>query len=219
MPPDEDTNTALTQGWGESVLTTTLDAITNADSTAGNIASLVLEAKIDIIRIPDFMAWLNNESYRSKIIERYSLATMSKGINERRLSTRKRTGVQEQECIACRPDWHPHAFMQIVSGAAFIPVTRLLGQSPAGMNATGTSDRHRTRGHSTRGRIWCVGQSPCRRWRRAGSLCCNGGMRWAQRARTLGWGTGRDQTDRYYACRSANGFAAHWNVGHQISGD
>jgi hypothetical protein len=56
MPPDEDTNTALTQGWGESVLTTTLDAITNADSTAGNIASLVLEAKIDIIRIPDFMA-------------------------------------------------------------------------------------------------------------------------------------------------------------------
>ncbi len=56
MPPDEDINTALNQGWGESVLTTTLDAIKNADSTAGNIASLVLQAKIDIIRIPDFMA-------------------------------------------------------------------------------------------------------------------------------------------------------------------
>jgi hypothetical protein len=32
------------------------------------------------------------------------------------------------------------AFMQIVSGAADIPDTRLLGQSPAGMNATGTSE-------------------------------------------------------------------------------
>jgi uncharacterized protein len=31
-------------------------------------------------------------------------------------------------------------FRKIVSGAADIPVTRLLGQSPAGMNATGTSD-------------------------------------------------------------------------------
>ncbi|GAJ90769.1 hypothetical protein RRH01S_01_02350 [Rhizobium rhizogenes NBRC 13257] len=32
------------------------------------------------------------------------------------------------------------AFLQIVSGAADIPVTRLLGQSPAGLNATGDAD-------------------------------------------------------------------------------
>ena len=32
------------------------------------------------------------------------------------------------------------AFLQIVSGAADIPAARLLGQSPAGMNATGESD-------------------------------------------------------------------------------
>jgi hypothetical protein len=32
------------------------------------------------------------------------------------------------------------SFMQLVSGAADIPATRLLGQSPAGMNATGESD-------------------------------------------------------------------------------
>ena len=31
-------------------------------------------------------------------------------------------------------------FLQSVSGAADIPGTRLLGQSPAGMNATGESD-------------------------------------------------------------------------------
>jgi hypothetical protein len=36
------------------VLTATLDAIKNADSTAANIASLVFEAKIDIIKVPQF---------------------------------------------------------------------------------------------------------------------------------------------------------------------
>jgi len=30
--------------------------------------------------------------------------------------------------------------MQLASGAADIPMTRLLGQSPAGMNATGDGD-------------------------------------------------------------------------------
>ncbi len=31
-------------------------------------------------------------------------------------------------------------FLQVAAGAADIPVTRLLGQSPAGMSATGESD-------------------------------------------------------------------------------
>jgi phage-related protein (TIGR01555 family) len=139
MAPDEDLNTALNQGWGESVLTATLDAIKNADSTAGNIASLVFEAKIDIIRIPDFMASLNNEGYRSKIIERYSLANMSKGINGTLLLDKEEEYESKSASLAGLTDILM-AFMQIVSGAADIPVTRLLGQSPAGMNATGASD-------------------------------------------------------------------------------
>lgn len=59
----------------------TVSAAGNRLPTAGNIATIVCAAKIDIIRIRDFMASLNNEVYRSKIIERYSLANMSKGIN------------------------------------------------------------------------------------------------------------------------------------------
>ncbi len=139
MAPDEDFCQGVNQGWGESVLTSTLDAIKNADSTAGNIASLVFEAKIDIIRIPDFMASLNNEVYRSKIIERYSLANMSKGINGTLLLDKEEEYESKSASLAGLTDILM-AFMQIVSGAADIPVTRLLGQSPAGMNATGASD-------------------------------------------------------------------------------
>ncbi len=139
MPADDEITGNPWQGWGDSVLQSTLDAIKNADSTAGNIASLVFEAKIDIIRIPDFMANLNNEAYRSKILERYSLANMSKGINGTLLLDKEEEYETKSASLAGLTDILM-AFMQIVSGAADIPVTRLLGQSPAGMNATGASD-------------------------------------------------------------------------------
>jgi len=139
MPADDEITGNPWQGWGDSVLQSTLDAIKNADSTAGNIASLVFEAKIDIIRIPDFMANLNNEAYRSKILERYSLANMSKGINGTLLLDKEEEYETKSAQLAGLTDILM-AFMQIVSGAADIPVTRLLGQSPAGMNSTGASD-------------------------------------------------------------------------------
>ncbi len=139
MPADDEISTNAWQGWGDSVLQSTLDAIKNADSTAGNIASLVFEAKVDVIRIPDFMASLNNEVYRSKILERYTLANMSKGINGTLLLDKEEEYDTKSASLAGLTDILM-SFMQIVSGAADIPVTRLLGQSPAGMNSTGTSD-------------------------------------------------------------------------------
>lgn len=126
-------------GWGDSILTATLDAIKNADSTAGNIASLIFEAKIDIIRIPNFMASLGDERYKAKILERYTLANMSKGINGTLMLDKEEEYETKSAQLAGLTDILM-AFMQIVSGAADIPVTRLLGQSPAGMNATGTAD-------------------------------------------------------------------------------
>ncbi|MBN9074322.1 MAG: DUF1073 domain-containing protein [Rhizobiales bacterium] len=44
--PDEDLN--VNKGWSDSVLTSILEAVRNADSTAANVASLVFEAKIHI---------------------------------------------------------------------------------------------------------------------------------------------------------------------------
>lgn len=139
MAPDEDMANLLYQGWGESVLTAAIDAIKNADSTAGNIASLIFEAKVDIIKIPGFMASIGDEVYKQKLLERYTLAATAKGINGMLLLDSEEEYVSKTTSFATLPDVLM-SFMQIVSGAADIPVTRLLGQSPAGMNATGTSD-------------------------------------------------------------------------------
>ncbi|MDJ1632260.1 anti-CBASS protein Acb1 family protein [Rhizobium rhizogenes] len=139
MAPDEEFNFALTQGWGESILTATLDAIKNADSTAGNIASLIFEAKIDIIKVPQFSANIGNQAYEDAVLRRYSLANTIKGINGTLILDSEEEYESKNASFAALTDVLM-AFMQIVSGAADIPVTRLLGQSPAGLNSTGDSD-------------------------------------------------------------------------------
>jgi phage-related protein (TIGR01555 family) len=125
--------------WGDSVLLSVMEAIKQADGTAANIASLIFEAKIDIIRIPNFMASLGNEDYKRKIIERYTLANTSKGINGTLMLDKEEEYESKSASFATLPDVLDR-FLQIVSGAADIPATRLLGQAPAGMNATGESD-------------------------------------------------------------------------------
>ncbi|MGX5719914.1 anti-CBASS protein Acb1 family protein [Shinella zoogloeoides] len=139
MPADDEISTNVWQGWGDSVLQSTLDAVKNADSTAGNIASLVFEAKIDIIRIPNFMASLGQADYRNKLLERYTLANTAKGINGTLLLDKEEEYETKTAQLTGLPDVLM-TFLQIVAGAADIPVTRLLGQSPAGLNSTGTAD-------------------------------------------------------------------------------
>ncbi len=124
---------------GDSVLLSVVEAIKQADGTAANIASLVFEAKVNIIRLPDFMQNIGNAEYRAKILERYTLAATAKGINGDLLLDKEEEFEQKTASFATLPEVLM-AFLQIVSGAADIPATRLLGQPPAGMNATGESD-------------------------------------------------------------------------------
>lgn len=135
--PDEDLNPS--PGWGDSVLLAVMSAIHQADGTAANIASLVFEARINIIRIPDFMNNIADPMYRSALLARYRLAAQTKGNNGDMLMDKEEEFEQRTASFATLPDVLDR-FLQIVSGAADIPATRLLGQSPAGMNATGISD-------------------------------------------------------------------------------
>lgn len=136
---DDDLGASANQGWGDSVLVSVLDAIKNADSTAANIASLVFEAKIDIIKVPNFMANLADEGYKQKLLERYTLANTAKGINGTLMLDKEEEYESKSASFATLPDILAQ-FLQITAGAADIPVTRLLGQSPAGLNSTGEAD-------------------------------------------------------------------------------
>ena len=125
--------------WGDSVLQALDEAIKNAGLASGGIAQLLQEAKVDVFKIPNFMANVGDEVYRQKIIDRVSLAQQAKSITNGLLMDAEEDYQQKQISFSQLPEVLS-LYLQIAAGAADIPATRLLGQSPAGMNATGEGD-------------------------------------------------------------------------------
>ncbi|WP_343649475.1 phage portal protein [Stenotrophomonas sp.] len=129
----------ISDGWGDSVLLAISKAIKDADASAANIASLVFEAKVDVIKIPNFMSMLADEEYEKQVLQRLQLAAMAKGINGALLLDAGEEYEQKQAQFGGLVDLLM-GFMQLTAGASDIPMTRLLGQSPGGLNASGDSD-------------------------------------------------------------------------------
>lgn len=132
---------ATVDAWGDSVLNGVLDAVMRVDTTAANVASLVFEAKINVIKIPDFMDKLRagGSAYEQQVIRRFMLAAMSKGINGDLLLDASEEFEQKNASFGGLPEVMDR-FMQLVSGASDVPMTRLFGMSPGGLNSTGESD-------------------------------------------------------------------------------
>jgi phage-related protein (TIGR01555 family) len=126
-------------GWGDSVLQSSYDAVRNADGTAANIASLVFEANVDVFGVPDFMASLADPAYEKRVIDRFTLAAACKSINKSLVHDATETYDRKQISFAQLPEIMQQ-FLLMVSGASDIPMTRFLGQSPAGMSSTGEGD-------------------------------------------------------------------------------
>lgn len=129
-------------GWGDSFLMSTLEEIKRHDGTAANVASMVFESKIDIIKIPDLMANLGapgSAQYEQTLLRRWGLANQAKGINSMLLVDSEEEYEQKQISFATIPDVM-RQFMQLVSGAADIPMVRMWGMSPGGLQSSGESD-------------------------------------------------------------------------------
>ncbi|MHB9798467.1 anti-CBASS protein Acb1 family protein [Pseudomonas sp. MT3] len=137
--PDQDLASGNQFGWGDSILQAVFEAIQQIDSTMANVASLIFEAKVDIIRVPDFMQGMQDPSYEKKLLERFRLAATAKGINGALLLDKEEEYESKSANFGTLPDIMDR-FMQAGCGAADIPATRMLSQSPAGMNSTGEAD-------------------------------------------------------------------------------
>lgn len=129
----------VADGWSDSVLMAVHEAIMQADSTLANVASLIFEAKIDVISIPELMMKLQDPEFEKALLKRLNLAMAAKGINGSLILDAEEAYSQKSASFNSLRDLI-FAFLQVVSGAADIPMTRLLGQSAAGLNTTGEND-------------------------------------------------------------------------------
>jgi phage-related protein (TIGR01555 family) len=77
--------------------------------------------------------------YRAAVISRFALAMAAKSINNTLILDAQEKWEQKTLTFAGWPEALDRLLL-VIAGAADMPITRLLGRSPAGMNATGESD-------------------------------------------------------------------------------
>lgn len=126
--------------WGDSVLRAVYSAVRNAASSQENIAGLVHEAKSDIIAVKGLAQQVQDPQAKEALLARWGLAKFSKSNNGAMLIDADNEEYIERQLNFTNYDDLMMAFLVIVSGAADIPATRMLGQAPKGLNATGESD-------------------------------------------------------------------------------
>lgn len=125
--------------WGDSVWTQMQDAIIAADGGASVISALLNEAKIDVVRQPNLMEGMVTAAYENTLIRRYTLVNVLKSISNTLILDKDDEWSQKQISWGGLPDT-VMLLLNIMAGAADIPVTRLLGRSASGLNATGEND-------------------------------------------------------------------------------
>jgi phage-related protein (TIGR01555 family) len=127
------------QGWGDSVLQIVADAVIATGTVFQSMTSLVQEAKVDVVKIPELSERISNVEYENRLKTRFAMAGVMKSIYSVLLIDKEEEWERVQQQFTGMPELMQQ-FMLMVCGAADIPATRFLGMSPAGLNATGDSD-------------------------------------------------------------------------------
>jgi phage-related protein (TIGR01555 family) len=128
---------------GESVLQSLMTSVIHYDGTMTNVASLIFEAKIDIIKVPDLASLLADPVTETQVINRYNLAGLMKGNNGMLLlsGASSKDGVgeeyeQKQMSFSGLTDIIDRMQMQ-VAGAANSNRSRMFGVSAGGLGSNG----------------------------------------------------------------------------------
>jgi phage-related protein (TIGR01555 family) len=125
--------------WGDPLMQSIEGAVKNADLAQDGFAALIDEAKIDILKIPDMMANVGTKEYEDRLLARLGAAAMGKSTWRALMIDGAEEWEQRQITWAGMPDIIA-SYLQIVAGAADIPITRLLGQSPKGLQSSGDGE-------------------------------------------------------------------------------
>jgi len=125
--------------WGDSVPQVVDEAVKQATAASAGFASLIDEAKIDVLRFSQLVDQLSQPGGEAKVLQRVELTNSGKSIHRAVILDKEDEWDQRQMVWAGMRDVII-TYDARVAGAADIPATRLFGKSPDGQNATGESD-------------------------------------------------------------------------------
>ena len=124
--------------WGDSVLQKSMSAIKHTDSAIANIASLMYEANVDVMKVQGF-ATLLEQNQDDLILRRAHLQAAMKGINGM-LMIDAEDDYEKKSASFSGLDALLAKFFDWAAGAAGIPVTRLFGRAAVGLSGGGDGD-------------------------------------------------------------------------------
>lgn len=127
-------------GWGLSILERLYDRVVAFDSTTEGIAQLIYKAHLRVIKIPQLreMIAMGGKSMEGVVAQLQMIRQFQSNEGLTVLD-----GTDEFEAFSYTFAGLDDALLQFgqqLSGATQIPLVRLFGQSPAGLNSTGESD-------------------------------------------------------------------------------
>lgn len=129
------------QYWGTSAIESMYDELVKRDNVAHNIANLTFKANLSVLQVEnlDQMFATSSTTHQRRMYAMLSaINTMENSLGIRLVN--KGDDIQQlQYSFSGLPEVMDSAMMDM-AGATSIPVTRLFGRSPAGMNSTGESD-------------------------------------------------------------------------------
>lgn len=125
--------------WGDSVLQSTYDTLRGKDTVTASIASMMFEANVDVVKVPDLGDMLATKEGEEKLVSRFQTAAMMKSFN-RMLLLGDGEDYDKKSNAFSGLDAIMREFRVEVAGACDIPVSRLFGMSASGLNATGDNE-------------------------------------------------------------------------------
>lgn len=134
---EEDTE----MSWGASELEHVFDELNKRNSTSANIAQLIFQANLRVLKMDDLGQVLAMGDERSQKTLYQTIQAQNRLMSSSGVQVLDATDSMEthQYTFGGLADIYS-LFMADVAGAAEIPATKLFGRSPEGMNATGESD-------------------------------------------------------------------------------
>lgn len=126
------------EGWGDSVLQSIMEIVTQHDNSVANITSLIFEAKVDVLRFDGFADQLTQNKGKG-VHDRLVLQAAMKGINGALVMDMK-DEYDAKSASFGGLDSLLERLGYLVAGAAEIPATRLFGRSSVGLSGQGDGD-------------------------------------------------------------------------------
>lgn len=147
LPEGAVTVSALDQFWGDPLLQSIKGAIDNSETAQAAVSTLLHEMKQDVVSIPGLTEQIATEGAEGRLAARIEALNRFRSMFNALLldaGDDDGKGGEKWETRQLSFTQHPELlrqFLSIVAGAADIPVTRLMGESPGGLQSTGKGEQ------------------------------------------------------------------------------